>query len=73
MIEGIAEQVDGQLKDNAAALCSLHRTQRVEAARLNQLMSQECFEVSANYTLSFDCLLINAIIPRYDKIKIFTF
>ena len=36
MIEGIAEQVDGQLKDNTAALCSLHRTKRAEAARLNQ-------------------------------------
>jgi len=45
MAAGVAEQVDGQFKDNTTALCSLHCTQRAEAARLRQLMLRidECF------------------------------
>jgi len=37
MVEGIAEQVDGQLEDNTTALRSLHCAQRTETARLGQL------------------------------------
>jgi len=41
VVEGIVEQADGQLEDNATALRSLHCTQRAEAARFDQLMSEK--------------------------------
>jgi len=70
MAAGVAEQVDGQFKDNTTALCSLHCTQRAEAARLRQLMLRidECFiflffYVSARPDWQADALCSRAVRP----------